>query len=119
MKKRPEVLDGKTSKVKTSCGSFYLTLNRHEGELFEVIMRLGKSGNCIRSLLESYSVILSCLLQSEIEYKDIAKMIDKHSKGVKCGNPFYHDKVKFESCIDYVAQEILTALNKDIKDEEE
>jgi ribonucleoside-diphosphate reductase alpha chain len=113
MKTRPESLEGKTLKAKTDCGSFFLTLNKLDGELFEVRAELGKGGNCVKNLLHLVAVLYSVLLQSDIEKKELTKIIRKHCEGVSCGNAFPIEGVVYKSCVDWMAQQLL----KELKDE--
>lgn len=108
-KKRKEVLSGKTTRIKTACGSFFLTLNQQDGELAEVRMELGKSGNCQKGLLHLIAVLISYTLQATDDPKEIKKFVQKHLVGVICGNPFFCDKDKkdYRSCIDWAGQSIL------------
>ena len=113
MKTRPDTLEGKTLKAKTDCGSFFLTLNKLDGELFEVRAELGKGGNCVKNLLHLVAVLYSVLLQSDIDKKELIKIINKHCNGVACGNSFPIDGTMYKSCVDWAAQQIL----KELKDE--
>lgn len=110
-KKRPDMLAGKTIKTKTGCGSFYLTLNEHDGELFEVKMELGKSGNCVKNMLHLQSVLYSILLQMGVDKKILIKTIKRHCLGVSCGYPFIGKEGKdYKSCLDWAGQMILKEL---------
>jgi len=44
MIQRPEEIQGKTIAQKTGCGTAYITVNEHEGKVFEVFLSLGKAG---------------------------------------------------------------------------
>ena len=104
--KRPEVLEGRTLKLNTPCGAFYLTLNEEEGNLREVRMLIGKSGNCVRGLFETIAILLSVLLQSDIPREKIKKTIFNQLE-CNCGNRIYNDGQEYHSCIDFVVQKIL------------
>ena len=43
---RPKSVDGSTYQASTECGNAYITINKHEGKIMEVFIRLGKSGGC-------------------------------------------------------------------------
>ena len=112
MKKRPEVLNGRTLKAKTLCGSLFLTLNEDEGELTEVRINLGKSGNCVRGLLELIGILYSIILQSDIPQEAKIKALKKHALGINCGNPFSINGTSYTSCIDWIGQKCIEMLTK-------
>lgn len=109
MKIRNEVLEGTTEKLPTPCGSFFLTLNEQNGQLFEVCMRLGKQGNCSRALLNLISVLLSVILQSDLSRKEIGNILMKHME-TNCGNRIYFKGKEYHSCVDYAIQRMLEEL---------
>ena len=112
-KRRPKVLDGTTERVQTNCGGLYVTLNKlSEGTIFEVILQLGKTGNCQNVLIEQLALSLSIMLQENIETKDLIAILKRNFVGVSCGNAFNWDGVLYKSCIDITAQRILTELEK-------
>lgn len=110
-KSRPEILQGKTIKAKTDCGSLYVTLNTHEDELFEVRLTLGKVGNCVGNLLHVISILISILLQSGLNRNMIKNIINKHLREVSCGTRFYHKGKDYNSCSDLIADIILEELS--------
>ncbi len=108
--KRPEVLEGRTIKLNTPCGAFYLTLNEDNNKLREVRIRIGKSGNCQRLLFETISILLSVLLQSDIPREKIKKILFHQLSG-NCGNDkIWHGGDKYNSCIDYAITKIFEDL---------
>lgn len=111
---RKDVLHGKTVRARSMCGQIYLTLNRDEGNLSEIAIRIGKSGNCIRSLLEVIGILLSILLQSGVDNEKIKKILIKHFEGVECGNPFFHEKERYASCLDYAGKIICRELKSEV-----
>jgi len=115
-KKRPDTLAGRTHKIKTNCGNFYLTLNTNEDELYEVKMDMGKSGNCVKGMLSAISILYSVLLQLGATKEILVKTIKRHLLGVSCGEIFYHSGKPHKSCLDWAAKEILKELKAEIKD---
>ena len=113
---RPDTLSGSTTKIKTNCGNFYLTMNLNEGELYEVKMDMGKSGNCAKGMLSAISILYSILLQLGATKEILVKTIKRHLLGVSCGQDFYHDKKRHLSCLDWAAKQILKELKEEIKD---
>jgi len=114
-KERPDELSGKTIKIRTECGSLFLTLNQHEGELYEIDITLGKSGNCVRGLFNLISRLISLKLQSEMSPKDMRKFVNKHFTGVTCGSPIVRKGNSYTSCIDFVGKKIVEELGKEGK----
>ena len=112
MKERPDVLVGKTKKGRTDCGTIYLTLNELDKKLFEIKVELGKSGNCIKSLLHIIGVLYSIILQSDMADDEVKAVIKKHFLGVSCGNPFLYKSENYRSCIDWVSRQILEELDE-------
>ena len=115
-KPRPQVLTGKTIKVKTECGSMFVTLNHNEGDLFEVRLNLGKSGNCLRALLEMLGICFSIMLQSGIPKEKLIKTLKKNYEGVTCSNPFTYEGKPNSSCMDVIARLIIKELSNEKKD---
>ena len=117
---RPEVLTGYTYRTETPCGTLFLTLNDFNGHLFEVRIIMGKAGNCTSTLFQSLALFLSVLLQTNIPREKIAKTLEKRFD-CYCANPFWKDKVKYNSCIDFIFKKMLEdmASREEIKIEEE
>jgi len=44
--KRPAAVHGSTTRIRLQCGNLYVTINRHEGKMFEVFAQMGRSGGC-------------------------------------------------------------------------
>jgi ribonucleoside-diphosphate reductase alpha chain len=59
---RPEVLHGRTYKVRTGCGSLYVTINDdvpEGGKPIEMFLRLGKAGGCASATAETTGRLVS------------------------------------------------------------
>ena len=114
MKKRPDVLSGITPKLRTGCGSIYLTLNNDEdGNLFEIKINLGKRGSCINSLLYREAILFSIILQLGATKDEVRKLIKSHWVGVSCENGQKTEDGRISSCGDVVGRAILEALEKE------
>ena len=113
---RPMILSGKTIKVKTECGGLFITLNHDEGELFEVRLNMGKSGNCLRALLEMLGICFSIMLQSGIPKEKLIKTLKKNYEGVVCSNPFTYEGKPNSSCMDAIAKLIIKELSNEKKE---
>jgi len=116
-KKRPDILNGKTLKAKTECGSLFITLNQMDGSLGEVRLNLGKSGTCVRSLLELIGVLISTILQFEMPQDEKIKLFKKHFSEINCGNPFVLNGMKYTGCVDYIGKKCLEELKLESKDD--
>jgi hypothetical protein len=116
-KKRPDVLTGHTTKFKTGCSSLFITHNNLDDELFELRLNLGKSGSCVRGMLELIGILYSTILQMDIDKVDKIKILKKHSQGISCGSPFTIGDKTYVSCLDLIAQETIKELENGNKDE--
>ena len=112
-KKRPTVLKGETTKVRTSCGSLYVTLDKDGGELCEVHLRMGKTGSCFVSTLNMVSVLTSTILQSEYDRAYLVKMFKRHMRDVSCGERFNFEGVNYKSCWDVVGKLCMDSLKEE------
>jgi len=116
MKTRPKVLSGKTVKLRTGCGSLYLTLNHDdEGNLFEIKMVLGKAGSCINSMLYKMAILWSYILQLGATKEDVIKLIKKHFLGISCDASQKLEDGRMSSCSDMVGRAILEVLEGEDK----
>ena len=99
---RPENISGETTKVKTSCGNLYLTVNYTVGDEgmkvpFEVFIRVGKAGGCAAAQSESIGRLISVILRHNPELDtDIVKQLS----GVRC----HLSNESASSCADAVAK---------------
>jgi len=119
--KRPETLEGSTTRLKTPCGSMFITMNDCDNKLCEVMLTLGKSGTCQNLLFRTISLLMSVMLQSGIPKDKIVKAISKQMEG-NCGNGrIYFDGTQYYSCIDFVFKRIVEdlAIREEVKIEEE
>lgn len=108
-RKRPPVMRGRTVQSNVGCGPLYITMNEDEaGNPFEVFFKLGKSGSCQQSYLESLGVAMSVGLRYGA---DPQKFIEKF-EGMRCPNPKIRDAhgPTTLSCADGISQGIAKAL---------
>jgi ribonucleoside-diphosphate reductase alpha chain len=80
LKPRPEALPGVTYRIKTGCGSLYVTVNDDGGQPFETFGRLGKAGGCASAVCEAIGRLVSAQLRSGVPI-DVAI---KQLKGIHC-----------------------------------
>lgn len=79
-RERPEVLSGKTYRVRTGYGKLFITINSDErGRPFEVFATLGKSGGYFQEQTEAICRLISLALRSNIN----ARYIVDHLKGIR------------------------------------
>jgi ribonucleoside-diphosphate reductase alpha chain len=97
---RPEVLKGKTKRVKTGCGFLYVTVNEKDGVPIEVFCRLGKAGGCASSQTESLGRLISMVLRGGGKVGEVVDQL----RGVSCHQPNGLGPSKILSCADGVAK---------------
>ncbi len=69
---RPEVLSGRTYKMKTGYGKLYVTVNNDEsGAPFEVFATIGKSGGFFQEQSEAICRLISLSLRSGVKVEEI------------------------------------------------
>jgi len=69
---RPEVLSGRTYKIKTGYGKLYVTVNNDEGGApFEVFATIGKSGGFFQEQSEAICRLISLSLRSGVKVEEI------------------------------------------------
>lgn len=99
-RKRPVMTYGDTQRLRTGCGSIYVTINEDEAGLCEVFCQMGKAGGCALAQLEAIGRLVSMSLRGGFDVQEIIQ----HLKGIRCpspGNQGTNDEVL--SCADAVA----------------
>jgi len=91
---RPRRLRGATYETATGCGEVFVSCNDQDGKLFEVFIKLGKSGGCGSATMEGLGRAISIGLRSGTSPLDLAKTLG----GIQCH--------KSPSCIDAVGRAI-------------
>ncbi len=98
---RPEMLSGKTYKVKTGYGTLFVTVNDDEtGAPLEVFATLGKSGGFFQEQSEALCRLISVALRSHIKVEEIIG----HLKGIRGPMPVMTNKGTVLSLPDAIAQ---------------
>ncbi|MBI5887875.1 MAG: vitamin B12-dependent ribonucleotide reductase [Deltaproteobacteria bacterium] len=100
-KGRGEVAFGATRKIKTGCGSLYVTINEdEEGRPFEIFTQIGKAGGCVASQCEALGRMASLALRSGIDAQEVIKQ----TRGISCHLPVGFGSGKVTSCSDAMAK---------------
>lgn len=77
---RPTVLSGTTEKVRTVCGTIYVTVNGGPDELFSTF---GKAGGCLSAWNEAVARLVSLALRAGVDSEEVIRQL----KGIRCPNP--------------------------------
>ena len=75
----PKTMLGSTTKVKTGCGSLFLTVNEDNEGVFEIFTNLSKAGGC-PAQSEATARILSVALRCGVDPKVLVEQL----KGIRC-----------------------------------
>ncbi|MFH1230064.1 MAG: vitamin B12-dependent ribonucleotide reductase, partial [Planctomycetota bacterium] len=98
---RPELTFGATRKIKTGCGTLYVTINYdHNNKPFELFSTMGKAGGCAASQAEAISRLISFSLRSGAAMKEIIEQL----KGISCHSVSWGKSGKILSCADAISK---------------
>jgi ribonucleoside-diphosphate reductase alpha chain len=106
---RPYILTGTTVKLNTQQGNLYVTINRDEtGEIKEVFLSMGKSGETEKSYAEAIGRLISVYLQAGGNASKIIQTL----KGIKGGSSTWFNGIQLFSIPDAVAKSMEIVMNK-------
>lgn len=75
VKKRPDTLNGFTTRIKTGMGQLYVTVTEFEDRPFEVFATIGKSGKSTMAKTEAIGRLISLALRSGVEVEEIIDQV--------------------------------------------
>jgi ribonucleoside-diphosphate reductase alpha chain len=101
-KSRPKVLDGRTIKMETGCGTLYITINEDQDGFFELFSTMGKAGGCAASQCEAIGRLVSLAWRSSIPTEEMVKQLS----GICCHKHIGVGNDKILSCADAIAKAI-------------
>jgi ribonucleoside-diphosphate reductase alpha chain len=87
VRKRPETLNGFTTKVRTGLGQLYVTVTEFNGRPFEVFATIGKSGRSTTAKTEAIGRLVSLALRSGVPVQDIIEQL----KGIGGEHPIFQE----------------------------
>ena len=87
VRKRPETLNGFTTKIRTGYGQLYVTVTEYNDRPFEVFATIGKSGRSTTAKTEAIGRLVSLALRSGVE---VAQIVDQ-LKGIGGEHPVFQD----------------------------
>jgi len=102
---RPDVLAGYTRRFPMGCGHVYVTFNfGTNGCLYELFVRLGKSGGCQSCQVQAFGRLTSIAIQDGIGPKKLGKTLI----GMQCPEAQAGEVGKvFTSCLDGIGKELV------------
>jgi len=75
VKKRPETLEGFTTKIRTGMGQLYITVTEYDSRPFEVFATIGKSGKSTTAKTEAIGRLISLALRSGVTVDNIVEQV--------------------------------------------
>ena len=106
---RPKVLPGETHKIITSCGTLYVSVNKHNDKVFEVFAKLGKAGGCPACTTEALTRVISVGLRAGVDLEEYVHTLEN----IRCISPTFSEGVKINSCPDAIAQVLKTYIKEE------
>jgi len=98
-RKRAKRTTGITERVRTGCGSLYVTVNSDEHGICEVFSTLGKSGGCASAQLEATCRLISMAMRGGMDAESIIRQL----RGIRCPSIAWEEGKSVLSCADAIA----------------
>jgi ribonucleoside-diphosphate reductase alpha chain len=96
---RPKSLHGETVKIMTGRGKLYITINEHDGQPFEVFLKIGKSGREDFAYSEALGRMISLLFRTGVSVEKIVK----HLRNISGADVVWYEGKQVKSVPDAVA----------------
>jgi ribonucleoside-diphosphate reductase alpha chain len=87
VRKRPETLEGFTTRIRTGYGQLYVTVTEFDDRPFEVFATIGKSGRSTTAKTEAIGRLVSLALRSGVQVEEIIEQL----KGIGGEHPIFQD----------------------------
>ncbi|HPI32011.1 MAG TPA: vitamin B12-dependent ribonucleotide reductase [candidate division Zixibacteria bacterium] len=97
---RPAVLEGITEKIRTGYGNLYVTVNTRQGQPFEVIAHIVKSGYTTMADTEAICRLISLALRSHVPVEAIIRQL----RGIGGASQTFSGGARVASIPDAIAQ---------------
>jgi ribonucleoside-diphosphate reductase alpha chain len=112
IQERPYMLNGTTVKLPTSQGNLYVTVNKDDkGQITEVFISMGKSGEMEKSYTEALGRLISVYLQSGGNAERVVKTL----RGIRGGSSIWFNGIQLLSVPDAIAKSMeLVIKNKTV-----
>jgi ribonucleoside-diphosphate reductase alpha chain len=87
VRKRPDTLNGFTTRVKTGLGQLYVTVTEYHGKPFEVFATIGKSGRSTTAKTEAIGRLVSLAFRSGVNVEKVVNQL----KGIGGEHPVFQN----------------------------
>jgi ribonucleoside-diphosphate reductase alpha chain len=87
VQRRPDTLEGFTTRIKTGYGYLYVTVTEYDNKPFEVFATIGKSGRSTTAKTEAIGRLVSLSLRAGVEVNQIVDQL----KGIGGENPVFQE----------------------------
>ena len=87
VRKRPDTLNGFTTRVKTGLGQLYVTVTEYHGKPFEVFATIGKSGRSTTAKTEAIGRLVSLAFRSGVTVDKVVEQL----KGIGGEHPVFQN----------------------------
>ncbi len=107
-RERPNTLEGQTYRVETGYGRMYVTVNDLEGEPFEILATIGKSGGQMESMLEGICRMVSASFRSGMNTEEVIEQL----RGIRSPKVGYDNGEQVQSIPDGIAKVLVRHTGK-------